>query len=184
MSIFNQNNLFVFQQEQFPGGPLVVNGLQFQLELTDEERYDFENIITKYPVARGADRADNLFRTPNLIRIIGLCRDAFFQGKPVTGGFVQSIADSLRGNSPFNATLSQALTSLQLCFNAPVTYRVSTSVSKAISSMAIKKGTLIRTNKESNAFRVVLNLEEIILRDSTISQPNAATQRKYQGATG
>jgi len=182
MSFLNQENVLTFSQEQYPGGPLVPNGLSFQVELTDSEEYLGENVISKYPVARSTDRADNIFSLPENIIITGKLRDAFFDGNPVTGGLFQSIGDGLRGDSFFSNKLSQVRTSLLQCFNTPTTYQVSTSVSKAIPSIGILKYRLYRDNKMSNVFQLTLELQQVIIRNSQSVTSSAA--RKYQPPIG
>jgi hypothetical protein len=182
MSLLNQDNVLTFQQEQYPGGPLVPNGLSFQVELTDSEEYLGENIISKYPVARATDRADNLFSLPENIIINGKLRDAFFQGSPVSGGLFQSIENGLSGDSFFSNKLSQVRTSLILCFRTPTTYQVATSVSKAIPSIGILKYRLYRDNKFSNVFQITLDLQQVIIRDSKTVTSSAT--REYQPPIG
>jgi len=171
------SSIICFKQESFPGGPVLKGGFQFEIETVVEERYSGENIISKYPVAKGTDRADNLYRLPRQVRISGYLRDAFFQGNPVSGQLTTALQSLNPLNGGYDATLAQAKTSLDACFSAPVTYQLSTTVAKLISSMALKKHSLVRNRNISNRFKLTLDLEELIIRaDSEAVAQNAGPE--------
>jgi hypothetical protein len=177
MSFLNSNNVVKFQQEQYPGGPIVLNGLSFEIELVNKEKYIGQNVVTRYPVAKATDRADNLFRLPKEIILEGMLRDAYVNGVAVSPNVFDSIKDGLLGNSADSAKLSQAKTSLDLCFDAPTTYKVTTSVVKSLPSYAILRYELERQNKTSNVFLIKLHLQEMIISDSG-SAPSTAPRKK------